>query len=100
MCTIYDFLGDHSIIYDNLCIQAMSEYEQTYNDFYQSRLLSNKSNPDSFYFALPTESLINSFKETKKILTQDNHISLEPGSNHNFCRLDSISTQAKIEKKT
>ena len=100
MCTIHDFLGDHSIIYDNLCIQAMLEYEHTYSDFYQSRLLSNKSNPDSFYFAIPTESLINSFKETEKVLTQDNHILLEPGANHNFCQLDSISTQAKIEKKT
>ena len=100
MCTIYDFLGNHSIIYDNLCIQAILEYEHTYNDFYQSRLSSNKANPDSFYFAIPTEFLINSSKATKKILTEGDHILLEAGSGNNLSQLDNISTQAKIEKKT
>ncbi len=100
MSSIFDFLGKHEVIYDSLCIQSMLEFENTYNDFYESRLLSNKSNPDSFYFAIPPSRLINSSQTTKELLSLDNCTLIEHGSSTDFATIINIATQAKIENKT
>jgi len=100
MCLIHDYLGDHTVIYDNLCIQAILEYEHTYNDFYQARQLSNKANPESFYFAIAPEKLINSSASAKEILTGDNHILLEAGTNQNLASSPSFPCDAQESIRT
>ncbi len=100
MCLLTDFLGKYKIIYDNLCIQSILQHEHSYKDFYESRLLSNKANPDSFYFAIPPERLIYSADKTKSNLELDNNIIVEPGSSNGFEIIENISTTAKIEKKS
>jgi len=100
MHNLSDFLGEHQVIYDNLCVQAILEYEHTYHDFYESRILSNKANPASFYFALPVNNLITGAEEVKSNLTEANNILLESGTHKHFSAMQSISTQAKLEKKT
>ncbi len=100
MSSIFDFLGEHEVIYDNLCLQSMIEFENTYNDFYESRLLSNKSNPDSFYFAIPPSLLINSSQTIKERLSLDNSALIEHGSSGDLTTIIDIATRAKIEGKT
>ena len=100
MSSLYEFLGEHEIIYDNLCLQSMIEFENTYNDFYESRLLSNKSNPDSFYFAIPPSFLINSSQTIKERLSLDNCTLIEHGSSNDLTSIIDIAIQAKIENKT
>ncbi len=100
MHILTDFLGEYQIIYDQLCVQALLEYQHAYHDFYESRVLSNKANPDSFYFALPVNNLITSVEEAKLKLTEGDNILLESGAHKDFSAIQSISTQAKIEKKT
>jgi len=100
MNLMYDFLGEHTIIYDNLCIQAMLEYEHSYNELYESRLLSNKSNPDSFYFALPVDKFIDKVSITKEILAQDTNLLLDNVSEQSLTSIPNIASKAKIEHKT
>ena len=100
MSSIFDFLGEYDIIYDNLCIQSMLEFENTCNDFYESRLLSNKSNPDSFYFAIPVSLLINSSQAIKEQLSMGNCVLVEHGSSGELNTIIDIATQAKVENKT
>ncbi len=111
MSELDNFMGDHEVIYDNLSVKSILEYEHTYNDFYESRLLSNKSNPDSFYFAIPVDKLIVNAENIKKRLNEkEGNILLEFGSNlesdpnsdpnNEFKQLENISTQAKIEQKS
>ena len=49
----------------------MEEHENSYKDFYESRLLSNKNNPDSFYFAIPPKDQICSSDEAKDLLEKN-----------------------------
>ena len=100
MCLLTDFLGKHTVIYDNLCSQAILEHEYSYKDFYESRLLSNKSNPDSFYFAIPPKHLICSADEAKEYLETGDNILIEGGNGQGFDIIENISTSAKIEKKS
>jgi transcription-repair coupling factor (superfamily II helicase) len=100
MCLLTDFLGNCTIIYDNLCLQAILEHENTYADFYESRLLSNKSNPDSFYFAIPPKHLICSADEAKEALELGNNILIEGGTSNGFEAIENISTTAKVESKS
>ena len=100
MCLLSDFLGDHIIIHDHLSMQAILEHEHTYHDFYQSRLLSNKSNPDSFYFAIEPARFIISSNQIKETLNKDEHILLESGNDSGFSHLENIRSKAKIENKT
>ncbi len=100
MCLLQDFLDDHIIIHDHLSMQAILEHEHSYNDFYQSRLLSNKSNPDSFYFAIKPQNFIISSNQIKEELDNDDNILLESGDNISFGNLENIRSKAKLEKKT
>lgn len=100
MCLLPDFLDKHTIIYDNLCMQAILEHENSYKDFYESRLLSNKNNPDSFYFAIPPKDQICSSDEAKDLLEKNNNIRIEGGNKEGFETLEDISKIAKIEKKS
>ena len=100
MALIYDYLGDHDIIYDNLCIQSILEYEHTYDDFYESRLISNKANPDSFYYAIPPSRLIIDSDTAKDILKADNSILLESGVCPDYLAISDQFQLSKIEQKT
>lgn len=100
MSSILDFLGEYEVIYDSLCLQSIIEFENSYNDFYESRLLSNKSNPDSFYFAIPPSLLINSSQTIRERLSLDNCTLIEHGSNDNLATIIDIIARAKIENKT
>ena len=77
MANFRDYLGDHVVIYDNLSIQSILELEKSYDDFYQARVLSNKANPESFYFALSTDQLIFSSVFIKEFLNQGNNFFIE-----------------------
>lgn len=77
MANLSDYLSEHVVIYDNLSIQSILELEKSYDDFYQARLLSNKANPDSFYFALPPDKLIFSGAFAKEILNQGDNLLIE-----------------------
>ena len=96
--SIFDYLKDPIIIYDNMSIQAMIEYEISYDDFYQSRLQSNKINYSSFYPALPTSLLCYSSTEIRDILANDHHLHLEPG-NQKITAIDNILFASNLEKK-
>lgn len=97
---IFDYFKNGDIIYDNLSIQSILEYEHGFNDFYESRLASNKLNPESFYFAIPPNLLINSSENNKKILAGNNCYLLENGPSPEIGLIDDIITKAKIEQKT
>ena len=98
--SLFDYLGEHEIIYDNLCIQALLEYENTYQDFYQSRLASNKANPESFYLAMPPDRMISSSDNIKTMLLENNGILLEAGDHNNITRIPDLVRQAKADNKT
>lgn len=100
MCLLPDFLDKFIIIYDNLCLQAILEHEHSYKDFYESRLLSNKNNPDSFYFAIPPKNHICSADEAKDFLGKGNNILIEGGNTEEYTVIENIATTAKTEKKS
>ncbi|MDG1437213.1 MAG: transcription-repair coupling factor [Rickettsiaceae bacterium] len=100
MFKLSEFLGEHQVIYDNLCIHSLQEHEHSYHDFYEARLLSNQTNPDSFYFAIPVDKIIISSDKAKEDLAEGDNILLEYGSNNILSQLDDIKTQAKLEQKT
>ncbi len=66
--TLFDYFDDFTIIYDNLCMQAILEHEYSYQDFYQARAQSNKIKDASFYPALPVSELCLSSDNLKEIL--------------------------------
>lgn len=73
MASLADYLGDFSVIYDNLSIQSMLMCEKSYEDFYQARILANKTTPEAFYFAIPPDKyLINSQIVIEALETGDN----------------------------
>lgn len=80
LANLLDYLGNHVVIYDNLSIQAILELEKSYEDFYHARLLSNKANPDSFYFALPPDQLIFSSTVVKEILHHGENLFIKNSS--------------------
>ena len=80
LANLLDYLGNHVVIYDNLSIQAILELEKSYEDFYHARLLSNKANPDSFYFALSPDQLIFSSTFVKEILHQGENLFIKNSS--------------------
>ena len=72
---LLDYLGNHVVIYDNLSIQSILEWEKSYDDFFITQgSLSNKANPDSFYFALPPDQLIFQVLLLKEILNQGDNL--------------------------
>lgn len=100
MCTLTDFLDNPTIIYDNLSIQAILAHEHSYHDIYQSRILSNKANPDSFYFAIPVCDLIIKGEDLiTAISSGPNNILIEAGSDNNLSPISNIATVAKLEQK-
>lgn len=101
MCLLPEFLDkQHTIIYDNLCLQAILEQENSYKDFYESRLLSNKNNPDSFYFALPPKNHICSADQAKSFLEENNNFLIEGGNQNGYEVIENISATSKTEKKS
>lgn len=101
MVLFFDFLPEDSVtIHDNLCLQAILEQENSYLDFYQSRLESNKLRAESFYFAIPPSYCIANSSEVKDRLSQENNILIEPGENKGFSTIVNIASQAKLEQKT
>lgn len=73
-CLLTEFIEAPIIIYDNLSLQTIIEHEASYNEFYKTRLATNKTTPDSFYFALPPERLIASSPDIQNIFSTDPHI--------------------------
>lgn len=70
LAALSDYLNNFVIIYDNLSLPAILEYENSYQDFYQARLQSNKINSASFYPALPPSQLCLSSSYIKEILAR------------------------------
>ncbi len=77
MASLFDYFKDVTVIYDNLSLQSIMEFEKSYNDFYQARILSNKVNPDSFYFAIPPEQHIILSDGIKEFLNNKNHLFID-----------------------
>ena len=77
MAHLSDYLFDHTVIYDNLSLQSIAELEKSYEDFYQSRMISNKLNPDSFYFAITPEQLIVSSDAIKEVLSSGDNLFID-----------------------
>ncbi|RTK92639.1 MAG: transcription-repair coupling factor [Rickettsiales bacterium] len=100
MALIFDYLGDHEIIYDDLCIQSILEYEHAYDDFYESRLISNKASPESFYYAIPPDRIINNSDDAKATLNSSNSILLTSGASPDFLAINDQFQLAKLEQKT
>jgi transcription-repair coupling factor (superfamily II helicase) len=86
MANLTDYLFDHVIIYDNLSLQSIVELEKSYEDFYQSRKLSNKLNPSSFYFAITPDQLILSSDNLKKLLSLGSNFFIDS----NFEEIDAV----------
>jgi transcription-repair coupling factor (superfamily II helicase) len=99
-CLLTDFLSDYSVIYDNLCLQSISEHENSYKDFYESRLSSNKVNPKSFYFAIPPQKQICSFDQIQQLLKSDKNFLVEGQNGNGFAAIENIVTSAKSENKS
>lgn len=76
LSTITDYLSNPVIIYDNLSLQAIIEYENSYNDFYTFRINSNKISVNSFYPALPPKEFCISSDEIKKTLNDPHNVLL------------------------
>ncbi len=72
-----DYLEAPVMIYDNLCLQSILEWENSCKDFYQARLQSNEAISTSLYPALPPEQLYISSTNFKEILAHSPHILLE-----------------------
>lgn len=68
LTSLFGYLDRPLVIYDNLCLQSIAEHENSYRDFYQSRLQSNKINPDSYYPALPPEKFLFPTQEVRKTI--------------------------------
>jgi transcription-repair coupling factor (superfamily II helicase) len=100
LACLTDYLPDSSIIYNNFSVQSIIEYHNSYNDFYESRLISNKANPTSFYFALPPESFIVDSGRFKNSLIEGNNICLENGNDMDIKAIEKISVTALKEKKS
>ncbi len=97
--------SDYSIIYNNLCVQSIMEHEHSYNDFYEARQMSNKTNPESFYFALQPEEYIISSDEAKTILGKNGNFNLSSQevsekSKLNNQLIPNIELEAKRNKQT
>lgn len=100
MVTLIDYLPGASVIYDSFALQAIDEYHLSYNDLYQSRLLSNKANPSSFYFALPPEAFILDSTRLKNFLSNGDNILVENGNDMGISSIEKISITALKEKKS
>ena len=101
LVTLSDYLPEAGIIYDNLSLQSLYEYERSYNDFYQSRLIANRSSADLFYFALPPGYFIKEAAAlANELRSSDQHICLEPGSDSGIRSLEPLFSVALQEKKT
>ena len=74
MAILEDYLGDHTVIYDNLSLQSILEFEKSYNDFYEARLIANKTNPQAFYYAIPPVEHVISSDLIKKILESGDNL--------------------------
>ncbi|WPY01456.1 Transcription-repair-coupling factor [Candidatus Trichorickettsia mobilis] len=74
---LVDYLKNPVIIYDPLAVHALLEYENTYHDLYESRLLSNKTKLTTFYPALPPTECCITYAKIKEILEQSSNICLE-----------------------
>ena len=77
MANLSNYLLDHVVIYDNLSLQSIAELEKSYEDFYQSRMISNKLNPDSFYFAITPDQLIVSSDVIKELLSVNDNLFID-----------------------
>ena len=77
MANLNDYLLDHVVIYDNLSLQSIAELEKSYEDFYHARVLSNKANPDSFYFAISPDQLIHSSDFIKELLNSGDNLFID-----------------------
>ena len=103
LAILEDYLGDHIVIYDNLSMQSILEFEKSYNDFYEARLLSNKSNPEAFYYAIPPVEHVISSDLIRKILESGDNLFIanEDGEEtpsmmivpHNLYTITAVSSQ-------
>ncbi|MCP5369770.1 MAG: transcription-repair coupling factor [Rickettsiaceae bacterium] len=73
MSNLYDYLERPVIIYDDLALYAIKEYEQLYKESYNLRLDANKLDPESYYYALKPE-LIQNIDGLESILTNEHNL--------------------------
>lgn len=98
--SLQNYLGEHIVIYDHLSIQAMLEHEKSYNDFYHARLLSNKANHIRYYYAIPPEILIFNTQIIKELLSKNENILIESGTDFGCKTIKKTGIIASNESKT
>jgi len=98
--TLTDYLNDPIIIYDNLSVQSILEYENNYQDFYRARLESNKIKLAAFYPAVPPTQIYLTSQEAKNLLGQEKNIFIQPENSVYAYLLEEITTSSFIEQKT
>jgi transcription-repair coupling factor (superfamily II helicase) len=100
LCSFLDFAPKADILYDNLCKQAVFEYQNSFHDFYKTRLANNANNKEDFYFALAPENLIFNLDDLTSLVPENHFTLLESGENIAFSKFEHIASRAKIKGQT
>jgi len=95
-----DYLREYTVIYDNLTLQSIIEYEYSYKDFYQSKIQSNKVIGKNFHLTLPPEQICFASSKIKEILENKDNILIEPANSENIKLIENLSSASFLEKKT
>jgi len=80
LSSIFDYLANARVIYDNLSLQAIAEFEASFLDFHSSRLQSNKVPSNGFYPVLSPEKLYLTASQVKESLGKYSNIFIDPGA--------------------
>lgn len=102
MTSLLKFVENYQVIYDNLSLQSINECLASYEDLYQSRLETNKINPESYYFALPIDRYLEDENTVIESLKDGDNIFIEQDENkyQTYQTIEKISTTAIAEKKS
>ncbi len=93
MHQLVDYLNNnYIIIYDNLNLHRMGEYENHYNELYKQRTKENSDNSELYFYAIPPQLLIFTVKDIKeRLINQTNAICIEYGNSFNINLIDTVS---------
>ncbi|MGI4775441.1 MAG: transcription-repair coupling factor [Janthinobacterium lividum] len=68
LSSILDYMYNPTVVYDDLSLQSMQEYEYSCTQFYNSRLKANKSLADNFYPLLEYDRTYYRYEDIKENL--------------------------------
>jgi len=100
MTTLINYLGNPKIIYDNYCLQSMIEHESSYHEVYKARLLENKADLESFYYAIEPELLIKPYEKIKQLLANEHFCFDKLNTSEALPKAPNIASIAQMQQKT